>query len=200
MLFVFVIKDPRRRRFVGRPAERFAPRRILQRHLTGMLKRATLLLYSAPACLGLFEGPIIRPSPPRWELSTLHQEIRANHVHAAAFQHDGSTVDVLDSDGERHRVDVFPGAEMTVVEDLRDSRVPFFVTPEPPNMDDYILMIAITRAMFLTSLVIVLIDFLGLMEDFIWGCILVGAGVAWTLEALDKGLEMVSRCGARTPD
>lgn len=148
-----------------------------------------LFVLHAPTCHSLLP---IHPQPaPRWAISTLHSEIQAHHIHAAAFHQDGASVDVMDSDGEQHRVDIFPGADITIVHDLRDSRVPFFVTPVPDKIiaQERALLAALIHAILLTCLVVVLIDLLGMMDDLLWGAIIVGAAITWTLEALDKGVE-----------
>lgn len=115
-------------------------------------------------------------------ISSLRKQIHNGAVAAVAFHPDqtgehSSSVEVIDADGQMTRIVIFPGADSQLVEDLRKEHVPFFVADHrvdnPP-----IIVIAVIRAMLLTMMVICLIAMAGLMDQFAWGCCIVGA-VGW---------------------
>ena len=113
-------------------------------------------------------------------ISSVRKQIHNGHVAAVAFHPDRTgehctSVEVINADGETARIALFPGAEHQLVEDLRSEHVPFFVVDHRNPDKAPIMIIAVIRAMLLTLMVICLIGMAGLMDEFIWGCFIVGA-------------------------
>jgi hypothetical protein len=119
--------------------------------------------------------PELQRSIQPWGVSTLREQIKAHHVQRVAIHEDETAVEVLDYNGLQRRVHIFPDMTPMLVEDLHEAHIPFYIAPAP--WQPPIFLVAFLRALTLTLLVIASIAALGMMEEFILGCIIVGNGL-----------------------
>jgi len=151
-----------------------------------------LLLLSAPLCSSFLlqqpppyhpsYSPAISAAIQQWDEGTLRQQIHAHHVEKVAIYADGMSAEVLDTNGLQRKVVLFPPATPVLVQDLHDAGVPFFVAPvhEPSPL------VPLAQAFVMTMIVIMLIDVLGMMPAFIFGCMIVGSGLMKLSRELDE--------------
>jgi len=66
-----------------------------------------------------------------WPYSTLVSKIGADEVAKVAFSDDGTKVVAFDQEGRDHQVNVFPGGDAELVQELRKHNVQFAVVPPP---------------------------------------------------------------------
>mmetsp|Transcript_29564 Transcript_29564/g.63637 ORF Transcript_29564/g.63637 Transcript_29564/m.63637 type:complete len:657 (-) Transcript_29564:495-2465(-) len=66
-----------------------------------------------------------------WAYSTLIEKVNTDEVSKVAFSEDGSKVVAFGQDGGDHQVQVFPGADAELVQELRKHQVQFAVVPKP---------------------------------------------------------------------
>merc|ERR1719230_1221395 len=66
-----------------------------------------------------------------WAYSTLLDKVKADEVTKAAFSEDGSKIVAYDEGGRDHQVQIFPGADAEIVNELRTHNVQFAVVPPP---------------------------------------------------------------------
>ena len=128
-------------------------------------------------------------------ISSLRKHIHMGDVAAVAFHPDrtgehSSSVEVIDENGVTTRIAIFPGADSQLVQDLRAEHVPFFVVDHHVEKAP-LMIIAVIRAMLLTLMVICLIVMAGLMDEFIWGCFIVGAVWLAFLQEANKAVDEV---------
>jgi hypothetical protein len=151
---------------------------------------AWCLLVGTPALLppsGVHYSPPIANTIQKWGVSTLREQIQLQHVAKVAFYADSRSVEVLDINGLQRRVEIFPDVAPMLVDDLHAAHVPFFVAPAPEPFAPA--LVAFARAFVLMLVVLALIDALGLMDQFLWGVMLVGAGWMHILSQLAALLE-----------
>jgi len=155
-----------------------------------------LLLLSLPRATSFHAGahyaPAIERSIQTWELPTLREQVRQHHVRKVAFRESQHSVVVLDMNGLQREVEIFPEVVPYLIDDLRASRVDFFVAPPPQQFPAIIL--ALARATIATMLVIAFMDVLGLLGlvVFAWTVIFemlglwaVAVGEGWELTLAD---------------
>merc|ERR1719198_685768 len=66
-----------------------------------------------------------------WPYSTLLSKVQADDVAKVAFSDDGTKVVAFDQEGRDHQVNVFPGGDAELVQELRKHNVQFAVVPPP---------------------------------------------------------------------
>ena len=151
------------------------------------LHAAVLLVVHGVAALHPPYTPAVSQSIQKWDVSTLRQQIHEQHVARVAIHSDETAVEVLDTNGLQRRVQIFPEVTSVLVDDLREAHVPFFVATSnkiefPP------ILIAYAHAVVLTLLVIWMIEAMGMMEEFVFGMILVGNGLMALAAELDEAM------------
>ncbi|EOD24256.1 hypothetical protein EMIHUDRAFT_116035 [Emiliania huxleyi CCMP1516] len=141
-----------------------------------------------PTLLQPSQEALLHRSIQTWGISTLRQQIHARHVAKVAFYADESAVEVLDSNGLQRRVAIFPGVAPILLQDLRSEKLPFFVVPERPQAPSVVL--AFARGFVSMLVVILVINALGMLDQFVWGCMIAGS----VLNAVSE--QVASACGA----
>ena len=66
-----------------------------------------------------------------WPYSTLLSKVQGDEVAKVAFSDDGTKVVAFDQEGRDHQVNVFPGGDAELVQELRKHNVQFAVVPPP---------------------------------------------------------------------
>merc|ERR1719311_198360 len=66
-----------------------------------------------------------------WPYSTLLSKVQTDQVAKVAFSDDGTKVVAFDQEGRDHQVNVFPGGDAELVNELRKHNVQFAVVPPP---------------------------------------------------------------------
>lgn len=162
---------------------------------SALIRVLALLLLSAPLCSSFLlqqppsyhpsYSPAISAAIQQWDEGTLREQIHAHHVEKVAIYADGMSAEVLDTNGLQRKVVLFPPATPVLVQDLHDAGVPFFVAPvhEPSPL------VPLAQAFIMTMIVIMLIDVLGMMPAFIFGCMIVGSGARPSLDEPFLGRE-----------
>merc|ERR1719460_511825 len=74
-------------------------------------------------------GPASAADP--WPYSTLLSKVQADDVAKVAFSDDGTKVVAFDQEGRDHQVNLFPGGDAELVQELRKHNVQFAVVPPP---------------------------------------------------------------------
>lgn len=152
--------------------------------------RLLLLLVLTATAAGLVPSSDFHPhySPPiahsiqRWGISTLREQIHAGHIAKVAIYDDGSSVEVLDTNGLQRRVDIFPGVTDVLVQDLREEHVDFFVAPVRPPAAP--LLIAMAQAFIATMCLLAVINILGMTDMLFLGMMFLGYSLVQSLEYL----------------
>jgi len=137
--------------------------------------RCFVFLFSTHFCWSLHHPPIYSPalaaSIQPWGVSTLREQIQAGHVTKVAFHEEHrSSVEVLDVNGLQRRVEIFPEAAPLLVSDLHAAHVPFYVASAPKPSP----LLPLLHAFALTMTVMWIIAILGMMDSFVFGCIIMG--------------------------
>lgn len=145
-----------------------------------------VILICVPNCRSLHHPPIYPPalaaSIQPWGISTLREQIKLGHVARIAFHEEQrSSIEVLDVNGLQRRVEIFPAAAPLLVDDLREAHVPFFIASAPKPSP----LLPLLYASVLTMAVMWMIAILGMMDSFIFGCIILG----YELDRLGQLLE-----------
>uniref|UniRef100_A0A7S0IUG4 AAA+ ATPase domain-containing protein n=1 Tax=Calcidiscus leptoporus TaxID=127549 RepID=A0A7S0IUG4_9EUKA len=112
------------------PRSRIAPstRPALQMN-ANMQKNALAAALAASISLSSLAANAAEP----WAYSTLLEKVNADEVAKVAFSEDGSKVIAFGQDGGDHNVQVFPGADAELVQELRKHQVQFAVVPKPES-------------------------------------------------------------------
>jgi len=137
--------------------------------------RFLVILICVRRCQSLHHPPIYSPalaaSIQPWGVSTLREQIKAGYVTKAAFHEEQrSSIEVLDVNGLQRRVEIFPAVAPLLVSDLQEAHVTFFVASAPTPSP----LLPLLHACALTMAVMWIIAILGMMDSFIFGCIILG--------------------------
>merc|ERR1719453_116613 len=94
-----------------------------------MQQRVQSAVLGAALATSLAVGPASAADP--WPYSTLISKVQADDVSKVAFSDDGTKVVAFDQEGRDHQVNVFPGGDAELVQELRKHNVQFAVVPPP---------------------------------------------------------------------
>jgi hypothetical protein len=160
-----------------------------------MMGRLLAVAAVAPSVCGLTWPHHVMPPThvPRaaiqsWDVSTLREQIKAQHVEKVAFHSDAHAVEVLDINSIHRTVRIFPSCADALVEDMRSAKVDFFVLPEFGVFSAPLTHFA--RGFILMMATLALVQGFGLTDDAIWLVSSLGLG----------GIALMSRVNAAIDD
>merc|ERR1719353_762741 len=97
--------------------------------ILNLQQRVQSAAIGAALAASLSVGPVSAADP--WPYSTLISKVQSDDVAKVAFSDDGTKVVAFDQEGRDHQVNVFPGGDAELVQELRKHNVQFAVVPPP---------------------------------------------------------------------
>jgi cell division protease FtsH len=119
---------------------------------------------AAAAALALSISTSSASAADPWPYSTLLDKVKTDQVAKVAFSEDGTKVIAFDEEGRDHQVQVFPGADAELVDELRGHNVQFAVVP-PPEANPAVQFLGAAGGLFINFLPLILLIGLNLFAS-----------------------------------